>query len=361
MMKKVILIIVIVAAVLFIRSFLSRTSIKEHTSKPVDELSTGKTNEESNNRMVEISERSLFVPYWNLQNINRGGYNKLIYFGISTTEEGINREDQGFANIQEFSSRTTNTPTLLTLRMLDADTNIAILENPQLQRQLAVEVADVAKEYDFAGVVLDLELSVIPFSNIKDQISSFVTVLDSEFESRSLQFGVALYGDTYFRARPYDVKRIGESADEIFIMAYDFHKSRGEPGPNYPLSKGTVYGYDFKDMITDFSADIEPEKITVIFGMYGYKWTLGKQGMPLKAATSFSLLDAQEMFYPKCNYKSCSVNRDENSAEMKVTYTDTEGYKNEAWFEDKESMLQKSDYLKQQGIGSVSYWVNGYF
>jgi spore germination protein YaaH len=334
----------------------------QELSDDLTEKTLSDKSSESDSSKVQITSRSLFVPYWNvenLQNLNR--YDRLIYFGVSANESGVNRDDQGFANIRNFSNQTKNITTLVTLRMLDSDTNLAILENPQAQKKLAVEVADIAEEYDFAGVVLDLELSVIPFSNVKNQISSFIEVLDSEFESRSLYFAVALYGDTYFRARPYDVKKIGESADEILIMAYDFHKSRGEPGPNYPFSGKEKYGYDFKTMVSDFSADVPPENINVIFGMYGYNWTLGKQGKPLKAATAFSLNDAEEMFYPSCSYQSCNVSRDNDSAEMKVIYIDSEGYKNESWFEDEQSVEIKSEYLQEQGIGRISYWVNGYF
>ncbi len=360
-MGRIIIIIAFVAAALWGFFILKDKKQSEPLIKPSDVvLKNSETDNSAKN--VEITSRSLFVPYWNVEDIqNTGQYDRLIYFGISVNENGVNREDQGFANIRNFSKQTADIPTLLTLRMLDSDINIAILENSDIQKKLAVEVADLAEEYDFAGVVLDLELSVIPFTNVKDQITGFISVLDSEFESRSLHFAVALYGDTYFRARPYDVKKISNKADEILIMAYDFHKSRGEPGPNYPFSNSEKYGYDFKEMITDFTADAPPENITVIFGMYGYNWTLGKQGKPLKAATAFSLNDAQTMFYPKCNYVSCVVSRDNDSAEMKVTYVDNEGYKNESWFEDEESVEIKSEYLKEKGIGSISYWVRGYF
>lgn len=360
-MGKAVILIIVFGTVLW-GFFLLKDKSSPQKSEPYSKALVPDSDSETTASKVEITARSLFVPYWNVESLqNLKEYDRLIYFGITVNETGVNRDDQGFANMQKFSSQTAGIPTLLTLRMLDSDTNIAILKDPGAQKMLAAEVADIAEEYDFAGVVLDLELSVLPFTNVKDQISDFITVLDSEFELRSQHFAVALYGDTYFRARPYDVKQIAQSADEIFIMAYDFHKSRGEPGPNYPFSAKEKYGYDFKTMVSDFSADIQPENINVIFGMYGYNWTLGKQGKPLKAATAFSLNDAREMFYPRCNYTSCSVKRDKDSAEMNVTYVDNEGYKNESWFEDEESVEIKSEYLKQQGIGSISYWVNGYF
>ncbi len=362
-MKKLIFIASAVAIIMFARSLLNRTESRVSLPKDPDASAKRSDKSTSMSQSVEITSRSIFVPYWNVENLDSltGTYDRLIYFGISVNENGVNREDQGFTNIQTFIDETGGTPKLLAVRMLDTDANIAILEDSSASRTVIEDVALVAKEYGFDGIVLDLELSVIPFSNVKDQITTFTNDFGEEMESRSLYFAVALYGDTYFRGRPYDVEKIANRADEIFVMAYDFHKSRGEPGPNYPLGNSSLYGYDFKKMIKDFTADVPAEKMNVIFGMYGYNWTLGKQGKPLKAATAFSLNDAEGMFYPSCSYTSCTVVRDEESAEMKATYIDNEGYNRVAWFEDEESVRRKTEYLQGQGIGSITYWVHGYF
>lgn len=364
-MQRIVLLVILLLGIGFI---FTKSINKATEAHPAEEL------QEDNKRAVlttqapakveSISEveRSVFVPYWSLQNTEGlSEYDSVIYFGISVNSEGVNRSDQGFTNMQSFVNSVPTSETYLTVRMLDTETNLEILESNEAQKKVIADVISITQEYGFDGVVLDLELSVIPFTDVKENISMFMTMFSEELEAQDLVFNITLYGDTYYRSRPYDVKKLGAVADNVYIMAYDFHKSRGEPGPNFPFSGQKTYGYDFQQMIHDFSKDIPVEKLTVIFGMYGYDWTLGSQGMPLTSATAFSLADAQEGFVPNCNYTSCVVQRDSESKEMKGTYIDEERYKHEIWFEDDESVKIKTEYIKEQGIDSVIYWTWGYW
>ena len=57
----------------------------------------------------------------------------------------------------------------------------------------------------------------------------------------------------------------------------------------------------------------------------------------------------------------CVISIDTTSKEKKIKYVDQEGYDHILWYEDEESSNVKIDYLMEQGIGSVGYWVWGYF
>ncbi len=360
--------ILLVGALLFIGFIFSYSFRRETEAHPAEAVQQQETAQYATPTPVDKAvpaedvEESVFVPYWSMSNLAAlNTYETAIYFGISVTKDGVNTSDQGYAQLSNFISHTSTNQKLLTVRMLDTDTNLAILEDAKAKEQVIEDVVSTAKEYGFDGIVLDLELSVIPFTDVTESISLFTKQLSSALEENNLVFQVALYGDTYYRSRPYDVKKIAKEADKVLIMAYDFHKSRGEPGPNFPLKGRKTYGYDFQQMIRDFTTDVEPAKISVIFGKFGYDWTLGKEGMPLTGATAFSLADAQGGFVPTCNYASCKVSRDTEAKEMKITYKDAEGYNHTAWFEDEQSIEAKTQYLKEQGIGDVSYWVWGYW
>jgi len=147
-------------------------------------------------------------------------------------------------------------------------------------------------------------------------------------------------------------------------MAYDFHKAGGEPGPNFPMSRRSIneggpevdYGYDFKQMISDFSIDLPKEKTEVVFGMYGYDWTLNEQGTPLKAATAISVNNIQS----KVQSSNLKVMSNE-AKEKKIEYVDTVGNKHIVWYEDEESAAVKTKYLQQQGVWQISFWAQSYF
>jgi spore germination protein YaaH len=324
---------------------------------------------------------SIFIPYWNIPSSSDdlSEYNTLIYFGVAPDSWGVMNEDLGFKNIESFIENTSGRQErLLTVRMLDDEVSLDVLEDVDLQSSVIGNSIDIAQEYGFDGIVLDLELSVIPFEDAETSVTGFVERFSEAVNTKTMTFAMTIYGDVFYRARPYDVAALSESIDHIYIMAYDFHKSRGEPGPNFPfdrrsLGEGGVQ-YDFQQMITDFTDLVPAEKITVVFGMYGYDWTLGKQGLPLKPAVAVPL---NEIDYADCNRiviptemegsldyardDKCSVSIDQTSREKHILYTDDEGYDHELWYEDEESADVKTEYLMEQGIGSVGYWVWGYF
>ena len=47
--------------------------------------------------------------------------------------------------------------------------------------------------------------------------------------------------------------------------------------------------------------------------------------------------------------------------EKNIRYKGEDGYDHVIFFEDEESAQVKTDYLKEKGIGSISYWAWGYF
>ena len=311
-----------------------------------------------------ISSKSVFVPYWTVSGLSsdeHGSYDRTIYFGVSASEEGIDRSESGFSSLPEFIQNTDRKNRLLTFRMLDTESNLKILADSKIQEKIINDLIGTALEYGFDGVVLDLELSVLPYADVKENISMFVRVFGQKLRERDLELAMTIYGDTYFRGRPYDIQELNKFVDEFMIMAYDFHKSYGEPGPNFPLDGRKTYGYDFKKMIDDFLVDVESEKLTVAFGMFGYDWTLGKQGKPLKRGEALTLAQIKDRFYPTCVLNNCRIIKDAESVETKISFVDDEDYRHVVWFDDEDSVEEKIEYLKSRGIGNIAYWAYGYY
>lgn len=303
---------------------------------------------------------SEFVPYWTLgQKIDSDG-NELIYFGIAAGQDGINREDEGFRRLPQFVSQAGERQKILTLRMLDQEISSNVIENKSMQDKLISETLDVAKSNGFEGVVLDLELKALPFDSVIQNINTFVTSFNKQAKEEGLSFSVLVYGDTFYRVRPYDIKTLAKNSDEIMIMAYDFHKAGGSPGPNFPLRGSAKYGYDFQEMISDFLRVVPKEKLTVVFGMFGYDWEVRDGGESTGPAQALSLSNMTNRFLKDCAFSECSVRRDGDAGETMVEYVE-QGSRHVVWFEDKESVRQKQAFLKDRGINSFSYWAYSFF
>src|SRR5258706_13307864 len=126
------------------------------------------------------------------------------------------------------------------------------------------------------------------------------------------------YGDSFYRLRPYDIAAISKSIDGIMVMAYAFHKSNADPGPNFPLSGSETYGYDLKTMTNDFLHHITTDKITVLFGMFGYDWQVDDKGRVIGNGKAITLNGAKQKFLNRCVLQDCIVKRDEVPPETEV-------------------------------------------
>ncbi len=313
-----------------------------------------------------VAKNSIFVPYWDLPTASSvSDYDELFYFGVSATARGVDKTDPGYAGLKEFSESAAGTDAYLTLRMLDTDENLLILNNKKYQERLIKETLELSKKYGFKGVVLDLELGVIPLSSVVEKINSFVADFHLSAQSNRVVFRQAIYGDALYRARPFDVKFLAENTDGLIIMAYDFHKASSDPGPNFPFSGKAKFGYDFQQMITDFLAVAPPDKITVVFGMYGYDWITTVDGKYQQAGKALSLADITDKYLNTCDWKKCVVQRHPQAGEMEISYVDSTSSSNliyhTIWYEDAKSVETKKEFLMKKGVGSIAYWAYGYF
>lgn len=289
-------------------------------------------------------KKSIFVPDWSLdgESIIDNSYDRWIYFGAENKESQFVEDLKGK---ELWVTKKVNTINELTgLRFNEFEKN------------------------NFKGVVLDLEISELPTEQLKLQINDGVYQFFKEAKQKNLKVAIALYGDLFYRARPYDLNVLKDYCDEIMVMAYDFHKSHGEPGPNFPFNGRDTYGYDFKMMIDDYLKFIPPEKLTIIFGMYGYDWLVDENKKPIRAASTVTLNEINKNFINKCTWSNCVVKRDPVSTENEIDYIysvvkDSVGYMDMhiIWSEDKQSVAAKSVYLREKGIGSIGYWAYGYF
>jgi len=309
--------------------------------------------------------KSVFIPYWS-DEIREGNlsYDSYYYFGVRPTKEGEIDEDKGFEQITLVED-IPNKHKELVLRMLDASVNEVILKDKNVQKKLISEVKNILIKKSFSGLILDLEVPFTLQANKQNQITQFVQQMCTDVNSDYKSCSMLVYGDFFYRKRPYDLKKLAQYTDKILLMAYDFHKAGGESGPNFPLSRRSVneggpetadYGYDFKAMIQDTITLVPKEKIEVVFGMYGYDWTLNEQGTPLKIAQALSVNSI------KLKVESLKLKVENNEAKEKIIhYIDEEGRKHIIWYEDEESAQIKTKYLQEQGVSQISYWAYGYY
>jgi spore germination protein YaaH len=306
---------------------------------------------------------SIFVPYWTISSPeDLSNYDQLYYFGVEASSEGINTSEQGYKAIDQFMAKVMpGQQKFLVVRMVDKDLNSRVVKDTDMQQKIVSQAIKIAQSNNFDGIVLDFETSSISFTSTTNRITSLYERFSHAVKNSDLAFYVTLYGDTFYRVRAYDVKKIAGLADKVLVMTYDFHKAAGGPGPDFPLSGKKIYGYDLTKMADDFLNDVPPAKISIIYGMFGYDWQVDRDGKTVGIADSQSLDQMTSSFITSCSYSDCVWKRDDTSSEMKVTYKDEDGNKHVVWFEDTDSVKKKIEYLKSRDVMSSGYWAYGYF
>lgn len=361
-LKRLLLFVLIVLIVTFGILQLIKKKVISDLAQPIVEsiISPSPTLTIEKNQQAE---KSVFVPYWALASSEAfdTSYDTYLYFGISPDENGI-KKDIGLARMENFlKSVPDGKGKLLVLRMVDADINTKVLKDSSIQKRIVNQTVKEAKENGFQGVVLDLEMSAIPFNSLIEQITNFNTILSKAVKDEGMSHMMTIYGDTFYRVRPYDVKSLAQDTDMFLLMAYDFHKSRGNPGPNFPLEGRGTYGYDLQEMLEDYLRIIPSRKITVIFGMFGYDWVVDDAGKAVGQAKALTYEEIEHQFLNGCNYTACQISRDRVSSETKISYIDETDKKHIVWFEDTQSVNAKQKYLESMGIVKYAYWAYTYF
>lgn len=307
---------------------------------------------------------SVFVPYWTeiSDSDTFDGYDRIIYFGVGANANGIITTDKGYDQLASFvAHQVDGKEKWVTVRMLDADTNSAVLKNPAAWSKIGDGIVKLVQDNGLDGVVFDFELGVIPFQSITDDITAFYRQLYDTAKASNVPFAITMYGDVIARNRPFDIAKLSLVTNEMMVMAYDFHKSRGEPGPNFPLAGKEKYGYDMQLMADDFLKYISADKLTVVYGMYGYDWLVDEKQRPISAGKVLTLTQITDKFVTNCQLKNCVITRNDKAGENEVDYVDDYAGFHVVWYEDEESVRLKTDYLKTRGINGFGRWAWGYY
>lgn len=107
-----------------------------------------------------------------------------------------------------------------------------IIENADARKQAITEMIAAAKNNQFQGILLDFEGLGLTTDKAKTRSSftAFVKEVSLQAKSENLRLTLALHplNSSY---QGYDYKALGQIADEIIIMAYDYRSSGGTGQP----------------------------------------------------------------------------------------------------------------------------------
>ena len=188
----------------------------------------------------------------------------------------------------------------------------------------------------------DLDFESIP-NQYAFAYTQFLQLLSDRLHAQGLSLSVAVHARTgslndWELAFSHDYPAIGRLADQVRIMAYDFHSQNSPPGPVTPLDNlEAVLIYAIKS--------IPAPKIVLGLPLYGYDWPENLPGV------SVTFKQAQANLI---NYQG-SQSRDPLSSAPIGRYN-LDGLAHTIWFEDAQSTLSKVSLARSFGINRFIFW-----
>lgn len=226
-----------------------------------------------------------------------------------------------------------------------------ILTNQEIQNALVSNIISIVSAQNYYGVDIDFEyvypeerLAYIEFLKaIKEALTPLQKPLSVAVapKYRDNQQGILYEG--------HDYRLIGEVADRVIIMTYEWGYLYGEPMAISPLR-------EVESVLSYAITRIPSEKILMGMPNYAYDWrTPWQQG---DVANTLTNTQALELAIDN----GANIMFDTSAQAPYFYYKDDAGNRRVVWFDDARSIDARLDLVSKYNLGGVSYWtVNNFY
>ena len=142
----------------------------------------------------------------------------------------------------------------------------------------------------------------------------------------------------------HDYKALGEIADKVLLMTYEWGYRFGPPLAVAPIPSVR--------RVLDYAVSrIENEKVILGISNYGYDWTL-----PFVAGESDAPSISYEEALSLAREYNAEIQFDENARAPFFFYTDSDGNEHVVWFEDARSFSEKVNLISEYDLAGGFIW-----
>ena len=322
-----------------------------------------------------------FLPYWLIKDAKSPfeQFNQVIYFGVTLSDEGkimtkINSQEVelGWYTLQRASTQALlkqlqdqGTKIILAVTAFDNQTIDKLIGQPEIQQKAIVEVAAEVKQYDFDGVNIDFEYSLDkPFmADSGTLLAQFIKELRKRLikDNPAATVSVDIYVNGLILDKPYDLVALNQAADQIIIMAYDFHTpDSATAGPIAPIRSTDSTSKSIVDGLQAvIKKGVAMNRLVLGVPLYGYEWQTTSSDFKAQTAPGSGVLATYKRIMALLKEKGLSAAWDEVSLSPWLSYQ-IGGKTQQIYFDNEQSIalkLQLIDQLKMQG---VAFWALGY-
>lgn len=323
-----------------------------------------------------------FLPYWLLEKTQNSYKNKidtLTYFSLTLDSDGkilklINpqEEEPGWTTLKKDSvqekfmlAKKDKMTTSLLVHNSDEKDIAKLLENPGLSAQnLISEVAPMMKQTGFTDLNIDIESFQNTSASAQIPFTQFLKEVKNGMIQNNLgTLTVELTPTSLIKTRLINAKEIGEIADFVVLMAYDYHYAGSYlAGPVAPIGgTGTIREFDVETAIQQALNIIPENKLILGIPLYGYEWDTVSDapGAPTVPGTgkTASSRRVEEEILSSCD--KCVKGVEKEGQEPFIIISEN-SYFRQVFYENKDSLTKKLNLVKKYKLGGIAFWALGY-
>lgn len=227
------------------------------------------------------------------------------------------------------------------------DIVIETLSDPQRRTRHVQHIVDEVLARNYDGIDIDYESLDV---SMRAPFSAFIIELSEALHARGKLLSVAVHAkDSDYGGLGgfQDWQVIGEYADRVRIMTYDYHWRGGGPGPVAPL-------YWVQSVAEYAVTVIDPSKVFIGIPFYGYDWP------PQGNARGLPWGDIEDLIAEQ----GLTVNLMQRNSEGRVDeswfrYQSEQGMR-EVWFMTDRGLESKLDLVQSMDLAGIAIWQIGY-
>jgi spore germination protein YaaH len=322
-----------------------------------------------------------FLPYWLLSKAS-DSYSKhittLAYFSLRVDGNGNiqklltpQQEEPGWHALRSdkltpfFDNALKNKVILsLTVASGDSDSIGMLVSDPIIHaKNLISDIKPIMQKYKFSDLNIDIEYTGIASSSARSHFSQFIKEVRKQLDSNNT-LTVEISPTDAIKNNLLDPMAIGKVADNVVLMAYDYHSTSSfVTGPVAPISgAGVTSEYDVTSAVEKTLDDVPAIKLILGIPLYGYGWeSLSKTprsaiipgtGMAVSNKTAEELL---------LSCPTCSVKLDKEANEKYISSFDANfnDYKT-IFYPDSVSTQAKINLANKLELNGLALWALGY-
>lgn len=228
-----------------------------------------------------------------------------------------------------------------------------ILNNVEIQNTLINDIISILTVKKYYGVNIDFEYI---YPEDRDKYSQFLSNLNTQMKAINPKYILTVAVAPKYRDEQsgilyeaHDYRAIGEIADRVIIMTYEWGYMYGEPMAVSPKNEMSAV---LKYAITRIPA----EKILMGLPNYAYDWTLPfVEGSSAEAISNTRATQrAIEM--------GAEIKFNEKTQTPYYMYRDGDNREHIVWFDDAKSLLSKLELVDTYNLAGISIWtINNYY